>query len=296
MSEASKLFQHALSLVFVLPFRTDEKVMKVLHQRQSLAMMYVLFLIIIYPVNGLIFYSSTSSLAKTKARVKTNRRCPTRLKVERADNLQQSSAGNDVDRFISLIPSNLVTSSSSGRTWTQRKPVLNDTPDTTTTTDDDGIAVVHIATRKQAHEFEPSGRLDNEDKLKDVSMRVEPIQSKRREFEEENQKHEKRWFGRPINSIENRKEPQVVFPLRDQNSRQSTTSSINDIGQKKIQQPPRRRRREKMKPMPVVGYDSESIEEYYDLRPFEVGWRLNSLGLPLLGRFVCVMFLQGSVV
>jgi hypothetical protein len=43
-------------------------------------------------------------------------------------------------------------------------------------------------------------------------------------------------------------------------------------------------RRSKMKPMPVRGYDAAAIEDYYDLRPLEVGWRLNSLGLPLLGR------------
>lgn len=44
----------------------------------------------------------------------------------------------------------------------------------------------------------------------------------------------------------------------------------------------RQRRREKMKAMPVTGYDARAIEEYYDMRPWEVGWRLNSLGFPLL--------------
>jgi predicted unusual protein kinase regulating ubiquinone biosynthesis (AarF/ABC1/UbiB family) len=37
-----------------------------------------------------------------------------------------------------------------------------------------------------------------------------------------------------------------------------------------------------MKAMPVTGYDARAIEEYYDMRPLEVGWRLNSLGFPLL--------------
>jgi hypothetical protein len=47
-------------------------------------------------------------------------------------------------------------------------------------------------------------------------------------------------------------------------------------------------RRQKMKPMPVTGYDARAIEDYYDMRPLEVGWRLNSLGFPLLGMaFVC---------
>ena len=41
--------------------------------------------------------------------------------------------------------------------------------------------------------------------------------------------------------------------------------------------------RQKMKPMPITGYDANKIEEYYDRRPLQVGWRLNSLGFPLLG-------------
>jgi predicted unusual protein kinase regulating ubiquinone biosynthesis (AarF/ABC1/UbiB family) len=34
--------------------------------------------------------------------------------------------------------------------------------------------------------------------------------------------------------------------------------------------------------MPITGYDAKAIEEYYDARPLQVGWRLNRLGLPLL--------------
>jgi hypothetical protein len=34
--------------------------------------------------------------------------------------------------------------------------------------------------------------------------------------------------------------------------------------------------------MPVVGYNADKICEYYDRRPLVVGWRLNSLSLPLL--------------
>jgi predicted unusual protein kinase regulating ubiquinone biosynthesis (AarF/ABC1/UbiB family) len=37
-----------------------------------------------------------------------------------------------------------------------------------------------------------------------------------------------------------------------------------------------------MKPMAVTGYDAKAIEEFYDVRPLQVGWRLNSLGFPLL--------------
>lgn len=38
--------------------------------------------------------------------------------------------------------------------------------------------------------------------------------------------------------------------------------------------------------MPITGYDAEAILAFYDKRPLEVGWRLNSLGLPLLGWYV----------
>lgn len=46
---------------------------------------------------------------------------------------------------------------------------------------------------------------------------------------------------------------------------------------------PQQRRRQKMQPMPVTGYDASAIEKYYDVRPLKVIWRLNSIGLPLLG-------------
>ena len=41
-----------------------------------------------------------------------------------------------------------------------------------------------------------------------------------------------------------------------------------------------------MKPMPVTGYDAQSILDFYDRRPLQVGWRLNSLGFPLLGWYL----------
>lgn len=47
----------------------------------------------------------------------------------------------------------------------------------------------------------------------------------------------------------------------------------------------KRRRRQKMKPMPILGYNARTILAYYDARPLEVGWRLNSLGFPLLGMY-----------
>eukprot|EP00559_Dactyliosolen_fragilissimus_P008126 CAMPEP_0184872194 /NCGR_PEP_ID=MMETSP0580-20130426/41146_1 /TAXON_ID=1118495 /ORGANISM="Dactyliosolen fragilissimus" /LENGTH=880 /DNA_ID=CAMNT_0027374951 /DNA_START=855 /DNA_END=3498 /DNA_ORIENTATION=+ len=41
-----------------------------------------------------------------------------------------------------------------------------------------------------------------------------------------------------------------------------------------------------MEPMPVVGYNAEEICNYYDRSPLVVGWRLNSLSLPLLGWYI----------
>jgi hypothetical protein len=42
-------------------------------------------------------------------------------------------------------------------------------------------------------------------------------------------------------------------------------------------------RRRKTKPLPITGYDAAAIEEYFNGRPLQVGWRLNSIGLPLFG-------------
>jgi hypothetical protein len=54
----------------------------------------------------------------------------------------------------------------------------------------------------------------------------------------------------------------------------------------------RSKSRQKMKPMPITGYDYKSIEEYYDRRPLQVGWRLNSLSLPLLGSYFQVFIYE----
>ena len=39
----------------------------------------------------------------------------------------------------------------------------------------------------------------------------------------------------------------------------------------------------KSNPMPYTGYDATAICDFYDSRPLQVGWRLNAVGLPLLG-------------
>lgn len=72
----------------------------------------------------------------------------------------------------------------------------------------------------------------------------------------------------------------------------STTGSSSRTGsstRRTTSPPPRlqrqiqKRKRQKMKPMPILGYSARTILAYYDARPLEVGWRLNSLGFPLLG-------------
>jgi hypothetical protein len=58
-----------------------------------------------------------------------------------------------------------------------------------------------------------------------------------------------------------------------------------------------RKLRQKMKPMPILGYNARNILAYYDARPLEVGWRLNSLGFPLLGtsKIISAETLVGSL-
>jgi hypothetical protein len=74
-----------------------------------------------------------------------------------------------------------------------------------------------------------------------------------------------------------------ISSLRRQRQNQQQQQRIVDNNEGTSKK--RKRRREKTMPMPVRGYDATAIEEYYDYRPFEVGWRLNSLGLPLLGMY-----------
>eukprot|EP00529_Nitzschia_sp_RCC80_P004028 CAMPEP_0113490756 /NCGR_PEP_ID=MMETSP0014_2-20120614/27209_1 /TAXON_ID=2857 /ORGANISM="Nitzschia sp." /LENGTH=967 /DNA_ID=CAMNT_0000384535 /DNA_START=35 /DNA_END=2934 /DNA_ORIENTATION=+ /assembly_acc=CAM_ASM_000159 len=68
--------------------------------------------------------------------------------------------------------------------------------------------------------------------------------------------------------------PQMSRPTSNRNNPQQ------QLEQQQQQQ--QRRRKKKMKPMAVTGYNAKAIEEFYDARPLQVGWRLNSLGFPLL--------------
>jgi predicted unusual protein kinase regulating ubiquinone biosynthesis (AarF/ABC1/UbiB family) len=55
-------------------------------------------------------------------------------------------------------------------------------------------------------------------------------------------------------------------------------------------------RRRKINPLPITGYDAAAIEDYYNGRPFQVGWRLNSLGFPLLGTRLLFSFFRSYAV
>jgi len=50
-----------------------------------------------------------------------------------------------------------------------------------------------------------------------------------------------------------------------------------------------RRTNTQLQPIPVTGYNAKEIAEHYDRRPLEVGWRLNSLSLPLLGWYIALL-------
>ena len=71
-------------------------------------------------------------------------------------------------------------------------------------------------------------------------------------------------------------------PSRTWNQRPDLPASSSQAAQNGTN---RRRRQRKPKPIPVTGYNGKEIEDYYDRRPFQVGWRLNILGFPLLGTF-----------
>ena len=71
-------------------------------------------------------------------------------------------------------------------------------------------------------------------------------------------------------------------PLRDSSSSTRTTKNISRNNSNNNNVAGRSRNKQKKKPMPVTGYDAKAIEKHYDMRPLQVGWRLNSLGLPLL--------------
>jgi len=66
--------------------------------------------------------------------------------------------------------------------------------------------------------------------------------------------------------------------------RPTATDTNGALGQRRRNGQKRRRPR-KTDAMPITGYDAEAIEAFYDTRPLQVGWRLNSLGFPLLGKF-----------
>jgi ABC1 atypical kinase-like domain len=72
--------------------------------------------------------------------------------------------------------------------------------------------------------------------------------------------------------------------LNNNDSVIKTTSSISSTSSSSFS------RRQKTKPMPITGYDAQAIEAFYDRRPLQVGWRLNSLGFPLLGWYMRLLY------
>lgn len=80
----------------------------------------------------------------------------------------------------------------------------------------------------------------------------------------------------PYKGLSMSKNGEVVSRTWDVHHQHSTNAEITTVR--------RKRNRQKTKPMPVVGYDAKAILEHYDRRPLQVGWRLNSLAFPLLGK------------
>ncbi|GKY92638.1 hypothetical protein MPSEU_000233900 [Mayamaea pseudoterrestris] len=76
----------------------------------------------------------------------------------------------------------------------------------------------------------------------------------------------------------------TTLPARDNYLGQRTISNpiINDSSSKAKPE----RRKLKTKAMPVTGYDPQTLENHYDRQPFKVGWRLNSIGFPLLAWYL----------
>jgi predicted unusual protein kinase regulating ubiquinone biosynthesis (AarF/ABC1/UbiB family) len=88
-------------------------------------------------------------------------------------------------------------------------------------------------------------------------------------------------FSSRVEDDPSHNQPQQYWnPLRDSSSSTRTTKNISSNNNNNVAG--RSRNKQKKKPLPVTGYDAKAIEKYYDMRPLQVGWRLNSLGLPLL--------------
>ncbi len=109
-----------------------------------------------------------------------------------------------------------------------------------------------------------------------LSYQQEPLFSSRAGGNEETSQ----WEGRTTVSNDNDNERRGAN--RYWNPLQSTSRSARISNLRNNSRRGASRNKQKMKPMPVTGYDAKAIEEYYDMRPLQVGWRLNTLGFPLL--------------
>ena len=156
------------------------------------------------------------------------------------------------------------TAPSSSRTWTQRKPLTNNNNNNNLITselpnDDDRQPI----------------QIQRERTQQSTATRFPIVRSLATTIYRPNSDRQQQQQRQQQTTIEMKQDQPRLFLQRSQDSSNQSSSSRR-----------RRRRREKMKPMPVRGYDGTAIEEYYDYRPLEVGWRLNSLGLPLLGKLI----------
>jgi hypothetical protein len=75
----------------------------------------------------------------------------------------------------------------------------------------------------------------------------------------------------------------AIHAVESSKSSSTTVVSWTASGNKANRPLRKRRRRRKTKPLPVIGYNARAIEDYYNVRPFQVAWRLNCLGFPFLG-------------
>lgn len=191
---------------------------------------------------------------------------------------QSSSAFSELEITSNQIFPTSATSSS--RTWTQRKtitqhpidPFYSATTITYSLPENEGIRLQHNSSSKFINPL--NNQLTKQQEAKDATSSIpqaNPISKRNNSYNQPQTKNQE------ISSINNKNNflQQQMGEIRQQRNDGSGGGPRR-----------RRRRREKMKPMPVRGYDASAIEDYYDLRPFEVGWRLNSLGLPLLGTWM----------
>lgn len=153
---------------------------------------------------------------------------------------------------------------SSRRTWVQRKP------DKTHSANEETDRIISQTMREASWDTQSTASIQETTQKRETvtnsTSRVRRLRLPRQQTSDQNRRpmsYLRGNFRNDDSDISFMKEARTLRTQQKQTRRQS--------------------RRSKMNPMPVRGYDAAAIEDYYDLRPLEVGWRLNSLGFPLLG-------------